>query len=74
MAAKRSALAPGLALIAATTCAAVLVGPPLAFVARFTVTRLPSTNTESGWFAALGFTNSAITLLPPRWPHSRASR
>ena len=31
-------------------------------------------NTESGWFAALGFTNSAITLLPPRWPHSRASR
>ena len=48
MAAVTSAAAAGLALIASTTCAAVLVIAPAASVARLTVIALPVTLTLSG--------------------------
>ena len=59
-----------LALIAATTCAAVLVIAPVASVARLTVMALPVTVTASGALFAPGFTSWAVRLLPPRWPHA----
>ena len=65
-----SADAAGLALIAATTCAAVLVSAPVSLVARLTTMSLPVTATLSGALLAPGFLNSAVTSSPPRWPHS----
>ena len=67
-----SAAAAGLALIAATTCAAVLVSAPVSLVARLTTMSLPVTATLSGELFAPGFLNSAVTSSPPRWPHSLA--
>ena len=67
-----SAAASGLALIAATTCAAVLVSAPVSLVARLTTMSLPVTSTLSGASLAPGFLNSAVTWSPPVWPHSLA--
>ena len=67
-----SAAAAGLALIAATTCAAVLVSAPVSLVARLTTMSLPVTATLSGALATPGFLNSAVTSSPPVWPHSNA--
>ena len=64
-------LAAGLALIAATTCAAVLVGAPAASVAEETTRSLPATLTVSGEFGAPGLRNSAVMSLPPSWPQAR---
>src|SRR5215218_513569 len=69
-----SALAPGCALIAATTWAAVLESAPDEFVARRTVISFTSAETLSGEFAAPGFTNWALMSLPPWWPQARDVR
>src|SRR3954454_16523289 len=60
----------GWALIAATTCAAVLVTAPEASVAGLMLILLPARATLSAWlFApAAGATICAARLLPPRWP------
>src|SRR6478736_2632566 len=60
----------GWALIAATTCAAVLVTAPEASVAGLMLILLPARATLSAWlFApAAGATIWAARLLPPRWP------
>ena len=63
-----SAEADTLALIAATTCAAVLASAPLPLVARPTETRFPMTETESGAFGAPGSSRRAETVLPPSSP------
>ncbi len=60
----------GSALIAATTCAAVLVSLPSASVARLTFTSFwppmfGVTDTMSGESATPGFTNCARVALPP---------
>ena len=60
-----SALAPGWALTAATTCAAVLVNAPVSLVARLTVRSLPIIETDSGEFGTPGSTSWAVRLLPP---------
>jgi hypothetical protein len=57
------------ALIASTTCLAVLVTAPPASVASVTVIALPSTATLSG-VEAPGLTSSAVTSLPPSWPQA----
>ena len=62
-----SALAPGWALIASRTCAAVLVGAPSALVASDTVRLFPSAITDSAEPGGPA-TNSAVMSLPPRWP------
>src|SRR5690348_2467349 len=69
-----SALAAGLALIACTTCAAVLESAPVAFVARLTTMSLPVTLTDKGELGAPGLRNSAVMSLPPSWPHARDVR
>src|SRR5829696_2109713 len=60
----------GWALIAATTCAAVLVIAPFASVAGLMVTLAPLSATLSAWLAApvAGATICAARLFPPRWP------
>ena len=70
MVAVTSAEAAGLALIAATTCAAVLASAPVAFVARLTTMSLPVTTTLSGASAAPGLRSSIDRLLPPSWPQA----
>ena len=91
-----SALAAGEALIASTTCLAVVLSAPAPSVARLTVmsltgtwirvkpsdasvsagstsSHMPSvTVTDSGAFRvpAGGALNSAVMLLPPRWPNA----
>src|SRR6188472_3025821 len=61
----------GWALIAATTCAAVLVIAPLAFVAGSMLSLLPARATLSAWLLApaAGALIWAERLLPPRWPN-----
>ncbi len=66
--AESSAAASGLALIAATTWAAVELRAPAASVARKTSTSLPLTATLSGWLLPVWLRNSAMTWLPPSWP------
>ena len=65
------AFASGLALIAATTCAAVLVSAPVPSVASRTSRSLPVTCTDSGASSWPGWMNSAVMSLPPSWPHAR---
>ena len=72
VAAVSSAAASGLALIAATTWAAVELRAPAASVARKTSTSLPLTATLSGWLLPVWLRNSAMTWLPPSWPQSLA--
>ena len=69
-----SALAAGLAAIASMTCCAVLDRSPSASVASVTRTSLPIAETISGELAAAGSRSSAVTLLPPWWPHAREVR
>src|SRR3954451_8631655 len=59
----------GWALMAATTCAAVLVIAPLASVAGLMLIRLPARATLSGWLAApvAGALIWAARLLPRGW-------
>ncbi len=63
-----SADAAGSALTASTTCLAVLVIAPEAFVARLTTMSLPLTATDSGEEAAFGLTSAAVMSLPPSLP------
>ena len=70
LAAVASAVASGSALMAATTCAAVLVTAPVSLVARLTVIALPETVTPSGRLLAPGLRSSTVTSLPPSWPHA----
>jgi hypothetical protein len=67
--AETSAEAASEALIAATTCAAVLVIAPLSSVAACTLITLPATETASGLEAPL-LTIAAVRLLPPSWPQA----
>ena len=64
-------LATAFALIASTTCAAVLESCPVAFVPRSTSRSLPTMLTVSGAFGTAGWRNSAVMSLPPSWPHAR---
>src|SRR6185295_18733612 len=66
------AAASGLALIAATTWAAVELRAPAASVPRKTSTSLPLTATLSGWLLPVWLRNSDMTWLPPSWPQSLA--
>src|SRR3954465_3078815 len=65
-----SAAAAGDALMASTTCAAVLVTALFAPVARLTVIALPVTETLSGADPVAGFTSATAKSLPPCWPHA----
>ena len=65
-----SALAAGLALIAATTCAAVLLTAPAASVPSVTLIARPETSTASGAFAPEPATSCAVRPLPPSWPQA----
>jgi predicted naringenin-chalcone synthase len=73
LAAVTSALAASEALIASTTCAAVLVIAPASSVAACTVIVVPATVTVSGLLAP-SLTISALRLLPPSWPQAREVR
>ena len=63
-----SALAAGLALIAATTWAAVLVSAPVGARRQVDDDVVAGDGDESGESFAPGFLNSAVIRLPPRWP------
>src|SRR5690349_16703311 len=69
LAAVTSALAASEALIASTTCAAVLVIAPASSVAAWTVIVLLATVTLSDLLAP-SLTISALRLLPPSWPQA----